>query len=69
MCVERTSHTWGKKHGWKTVIQLIGGTQIKFSSSPGLMERQIEFDISDYTDRSILIDTADIAKPHVEHDY
>lgn len=29
------------------------------------MERQIGFDISDYVDGSVLIDAADIAKPHV----
>jgi len=43
---------------------LIGGHRLS-SLAFSLMERQIRFDISDYVDGSILIDAADIAKPHV----
>lgn len=44
--------------------ELIGGYRLS-SSAFSLMERQIGFDISDYVDGSVLIDAADIAKPHV----
>jgi len=44
--------------------ELIGGHRLS-SLAFSLMERQIGFDISDYVDGSILIDAADIAKPHV----
>lgn len=55
-----------KKYRWKMELHTTDRwTQIKFSSFPGLMERQIGFDISDYIDRFILIDITDIAKPRV----